>query len=162
MLWGATFLLGLYGAYFGAALGIMLLAVLGVLLPDDIQRSNALKGMLSLVMNAIAVVYFAFFGPVAWSLAAIMAVGAVAGGWSGVGVARRLGRTWLRRVVVGYGLVVAGVLLYRLVVDRMMASRADLDRFSGLPSQTVSEVADRHDRCRHSGRLPASLSGGGT
>lgn len=115
LLWGSTFLLGVYGAYFGAALGIMLLAALGVLLPDDIQRSNALKGMLSLVMNAIAVVYFAFFGPVAWAMAAVMAVGAVAGGWSGVGVARRLGRTWLRRVVVAYGVVVAAVLIYRLL-----------------------------------------------
>jgi uncharacterized protein len=114
-LWLSTLALGIYGAYFGAALGIMLLAVLGVLLPDDIQRSNALKGMLSLVINAVAVVYFAFLGPVVWWAAAVMAVGAVLGGYGGAGLARRLGRTWLRRSVIVYGVFVALVLLYRLV-----------------------------------------------
>jgi len=109
----AVFALAVYGAYFGAGLGILTLAVLGILLPDDIQHSNALKGMLSLVINAIAVVYFAFFGPVRWGPAAIMAVGALAGGYLGVGVARRLGRRWLRIAVIGYGLVVAGVLFVR-------------------------------------------------
>jgi uncharacterized membrane protein YfcA len=116
-LWLATFLLGVYGAYFGAALGIMLLAVLGVLLPDDIQRSNALKGMLSLVINAVAVVYFAFLGPVVWWAAAVMAVGAVFGGYGGAGLARRLGRTWLRRVVISYGVFVALFLLGRLATS---------------------------------------------
>lgn len=112
-LWMVTFLLGVYGAYFGAALGIMLLAALGVLLPDDIQRSNALKGLLSLVINAVAVLWFALFGPVLWPAAAVMAAGAVAGGWLGVGLARRLGQRWLRRAVIGYGAFVAAVLVLR-------------------------------------------------
>ena len=60
----STFVLAIYGAYFGAGLGILTLAFLSILLPDDIQHSNALKGMLSLIINAIAVVYFALFGPV--------------------------------------------------------------------------------------------------
>ncbi len=105
-----TFLLAIYGAYFGAGLGIMLLAVLGIFLPDEIQHSNALKGMLSLLMNAMAVAWFAVFGPVAWGVAAVMAAGAVAGGYLGVGVARRLGRRWLRLAVVTYGLIAAMVL----------------------------------------------------
>jgi hypothetical protein len=113
LLWAVTFLLGVYGAYFGAALGIMLLATLGVLLPDHIQRSNALKGLLSLVINAVAVLCFALLGPVVWPAAAVMAVGSVAGGWLGVGLARRLGQRWLRRAVIGYGAFVALVLILR-------------------------------------------------
>jgi len=111
---GSVFLLAVYGAYFGAGLGIMTLAVLGILLPDDIQRSNALKGFLSLLINAAAVLYFAFFGPVQWVPAMIMAVGALAGGYLGVGVARKLGRRPLRISVITYGLLVAGILFYRL------------------------------------------------
>jgi uncharacterized membrane protein YfcA len=107
----ATFLAAVYGGYFGAGLGIMLLAVLGAFLPDDLQRLNALKGLLSLVISAVAVVYFALFGPVAWGAAAIMAVASLAGGQGGVRVARRLSATALRWVVVVFGTAVAIVLL---------------------------------------------------
>ncbi len=107
------FLLAVYGAYFGAGLGILTLAVLGILLPDNIQHSNALKGMLSLLINAIAVLYFALFGPVEWGPALVMAAGALAGGYLGVGAARRLGRKWLRVAIVAYGVVVAVVLFVR-------------------------------------------------
>ena len=96
------------------ALGIITLAFLSILLADDIQHSNALKGMLSLIINAVAVVYFALFGPVrlgrrrpSWRSARI------AGGYLGVGVARRLGRRWLRIVVIAYGLVVVIVLFVK-------------------------------------------------
>jgi uncharacterized membrane protein YfcA len=111
----ATFLLAIYGAYFGAALGIITLAVFTILIPDDIQHSNALKGMQSLLINAAAVVYFALFGPVRWGPVAVMAVGAVLGGYLGVGVARRLGRQWLRLAVIAYGTIAAVVLLWQLV-----------------------------------------------
>lgn len=111
----ATFGNAIYGAYFGAGLGIITLAFLTILLPDDIQHSNALKGMLSLIINAVAVAWFALFGPVEWAPAAVMAVGAIAGGYLGVGVARKLGRVWLRYAVIAYGLVVAGVLFAQLV-----------------------------------------------
>jgi uncharacterized protein len=111
----AMFLLGIYGAYFGAALGIMTLAVFTIFLAEDIQRLNALKGVSSLIINAVAVVGFMLFGPVRWLPAAIMAVGAIAGGYLGVGVARRLGKRWLRFTVIGYGLVVVVVLFYRLL-----------------------------------------------
>lgn len=110
---GSIFLLAVYGAYFGAGLGIMTLAILGILLPDDIQHSNALKGLLSALINFVAVVYFAAFGPVEWAPAAVMAVAALIGGYYGVGVARRLGRRWLRIAVIAYGLVVALVLLFQ-------------------------------------------------
>jgi uncharacterized membrane protein YfcA len=110
----ATFLLAIYGAYFGAALGIMTLAVLTVLMPDDIHRSNALKGMNSLLINAVAVLWFGVFGPVRWGPAAVMAVGAVLGGYLGVGLARKLGRQWLRLSVIAYGTIVAIVLFIQL------------------------------------------------
>lgn len=111
----AMFLLGIYGAYFGAALGIMTLAVFTIFLAEDIQRLNALKGVSSMIINAVAVVGFMLFGPVRWIPAAVMAVGALVGGYLGVGVARRLGKKWLRTSVIGYGVVVAAVLFYRLV-----------------------------------------------
>jgi len=113
LLYLATFGLAVYGAYFGAGLGIITLAFLGILLPDDIQHSNALKGLLSALINFVAVVYFAFFGPVEWAPAAVMALAALAGGYLGVGVARRLGKRWLRLTVIGYGVLVAVVLLVR-------------------------------------------------
>ena len=107
----SVFLMSIYGAYFGAGLGILLLAMLTILVPDDLQNSNALKGLLSLLINAVAVVYFAAFGPVRWGPMAIMAVGALGGGYLGAGVARRLGSGSLRFAVVSYGVVVAVVLL---------------------------------------------------
>lgn len=103
----AIFLLGVYGAYFGAGLGTMTLAALSILLPDDLQKSNALKGMLSLVINAVAVAVFVFSGLVAWAPAVIMAVAALAGGYIGVHFARRLSARLLRALVVGYSLTVA-------------------------------------------------------
>ena len=106
-----TFLAAVYGGYFGAGLGIMLLAVLGAFLPDDLQRLNALKGLLSLVISAVAVVYFALFAPVAWAAAAVMAVTSLAGGQLGVRLARRLSATALRWLVVAFGTAVAAVLL---------------------------------------------------
>lgn len=107
----AVFAVAIYGAYFGAGLGILTLALLTILLPDDIQKSNALKGMLSLMINAAAVVYFAAFGPVRWGPALLMAVAALAGGYLGVYVARALGAEWLRRAVIVFAAVVAVVLL---------------------------------------------------
>lgn len=109
----AVFVLSVYGAYFGAGLGILLLAALGILLPDELQRSNALKGFLSLAINAVAVAWFAVFGPVQWAAAATMAVSALAGGYLGADVARALGARWLRIAVIGYGLIVITVIWAR-------------------------------------------------
>ncbi|GIW12793.1 MAG: UPF0721 transmembrane protein [Tepidiforma sp.] len=110
---GAVFVLAIYGAYFGGGLGIIMLAVLGILLPDDLQHSNALKGLLSALINFAAVAYFVLFGPVEWGAVAVMATGALAGGYLGAGLARRLGASRLRLAVIGYGVVAALVLLAR-------------------------------------------------
>ena len=111
----AMFALAIYGAYFGAGLGILTLAFLGIFLPDDLQHSNALKGLLSALINLVAVVYFVALGPVRWGPAAAMAVGALFGGYLGVGVARRLGRERSRRAVIAYAVVVATVMLVQQV-----------------------------------------------
>jgi len=102
-LFGAT----VYGGYFGAGLGIVTLALLGVLLSDDIQRLNALKGLISLLVAVVSAVAFAFFGPVAWDAAAIVGVACLAGGVAGVRVARRLSARLLRGVVIVFGVGVA-------------------------------------------------------
>lgn len=109
----AVFVLAVYGAYFGAGLGILTLAVLGIVLPDDLQRSNALKGVLSLLINAVAVVYFAAFGPVEWPPALVMALAALTGGYAGAHLARQLSPRLLRTAVVVFSVVAALVLLVR-------------------------------------------------
>lgn len=103
----AALLGGLYGAYFGAALGVMLLAALGVLLPDDLQRLNALKGLLSLVVAVLAALVFAIFGPVHWAAALVLAVTSYAGGHGGGAVARRLPAAALRLGVAVFGIAVS-------------------------------------------------------
>ena len=107
----AVFAATVYGGYFGAGLGIMLLAVLGVFVDDDLQRLNALKGVLSLLVAVVAAVGFALFGPVAWDAAAIIGAACLAGGVLGVSAARRLRAGVLRSVVIAYGVGVALVLL---------------------------------------------------
>jgi uncharacterized membrane protein YfcA len=103
----------IYGSYFGAGLGVLLLAVLGVLLQDGLQRLNALKGLLSLIVNLVGVLIFAVSGTVDWAFAGILAVSALAGGYFGVGIARRIPPNALRAAVVLFGTVVAVVLLVR-------------------------------------------------
>jgi uncharacterized membrane protein YfcA len=107
----AIFLAAVYGAYFGAGLGIMTLAFLSILVPDDIQHANALKGLLAMLINGLAAAYFAVSGLVEWGPVVVMALGAVAGGYLGVSVARRFPAGVLRASIVAYGVVVAVVLL---------------------------------------------------
>lgn len=109
---GAQLLASIYGAYFTAGLGILILAFLGIFLRDNLQRLNALKGLLSVVINGVSALYFALFGPVVWPVAALMAVASWTGGYLGVRVARRLSPSRLRAVVLIYGV---GVALWLLV-----------------------------------------------
>lgn len=96
-----------YGSYFGAGLGVMLLGTLGIFLGDDLQRVNALKNALSLLINTVALVAFAVFGPVAWNAVVIMAVASLVGGYSGARLARRVAAVVLRIGVITFGVVVA-------------------------------------------------------
>jgi hypothetical protein len=109
----AVLLAAIYGAYFGAGLGIVLLAVLGLAIPDSLQRLNGLKQVLSVVINSVAVVAYGVFGPVAWTAVAVMAVASLAGGRLGGGFARRLSPILLRVVVLGFGVTVGCILLAR-------------------------------------------------
>lgn len=108
----AQLLAAIYGAYFTAGLGILILAILGIFLHDNLQRLNALKGLLSVIINGVSALYFALFGPVVWPVAALMAVASWTGGYLGVRVARRLSPSRLRAVVLVYGV---GVALWLLV-----------------------------------------------
>jgi hypothetical protein len=84
-----------------------MLAVLGIFVEDGLQRLNALKGLLSLVINLVAAVCFVVAGRVAWEAVAIMAVASLLGGRMGVTLARRLDDRLLRALVVGFGVAVA-------------------------------------------------------
>lgn len=101
------FLAAVYGGYFGAGLGILVLAVLGIYLEGDLHEINALKGVLSLVVGVASAVFFAIFAPVAWGAAGVMAVASLAGGQAGVRLVRRLSPTLLRAVVVVFGVAVS-------------------------------------------------------
>ena len=107
----AVFLAAIYGGYFGAGIGIMFIAILAIFLDDDIQRLNALKGLLSLVVAIVTAVGFVLFGPVAWIAALIIGATCLLGGWLGVRAVRRLPATALRWAIIGYGAIVAVVLM---------------------------------------------------
>ena len=106
-----VFAASVYGGYFGGALGIVLLAILGALLIDGLQRLNALKGLLSLVVGIVAALGYALFGPVHWGAAALIAAGALVGGRGGAALARRLRPDVLRWAIVAYGTTAAVILL---------------------------------------------------
>ena len=104
----------IYGGYFGAGNGILMLAAMGLLGITDIHRANGLKNYLGMCLNSVAVLGFALTGLVSWHLALLMALGAVAGGYYGASAARLVGRTAIRRVVILIGFIIAGVMLWRL------------------------------------------------
>lgn len=101
------FLVGVYGGYFGAGIGILMLAALGLLGFTDIHRMNALKNLLAICINGVAAVYFIFSGAVIWSDVLVMTFAAVAGGYLGARLAYRLGRRFVRRAVIAVGLVMS-------------------------------------------------------
>ena len=108
-------LVGLYGGYFGAGMGIMMLTVLSVLGMTDILKMNALTSLYALCINGIAAVLFVLSHMVRWHYVLVMAVFAVAGGWGAAGVARRVGRTAVRRFVIALGYVITVVLFIRIM-----------------------------------------------
>jgi len=107
LLLAGVFATGVYGGYFGAAQGVILIALLAILLNDDIQRLNALKNVLSAAASGAAALFFIAAGPVAWLPALLLAAGSIAGGQLGALVARRLRPGLLRVVFVVVGILVA-------------------------------------------------------
>ena len=104
----------IYGGYFGAGNGILMLAAMGLLGIADIHRANGLKNYLGMCLNSAAVIGFALTGLVTWPVALVMSVGAIAGGYYGASAARRIGRVWIRRIVILIGFVIGCIMLWRL------------------------------------------------
>jgi uncharacterized membrane protein YfcA len=96
-------LVALYGGYFGAGIGILMLAALSILGLTDIHEMNGLKNFFAICINGVAALYFIWAKMVYWPDVIIMAVGAIVGGYGGAGLARRMGRVAVRRAVIGIG-----------------------------------------------------------
>jgi uncharacterized membrane protein YfcA len=107
----AAFFTGIYGGYFGAAQGVIMLAVLRLCFTDDLQRLNGVKNVLAMVANGVAALLFIAVAHVAWDAAALIAVGSIAGAQIGATVGRRLPERALRWVVVSAGTIVGVVLI---------------------------------------------------
>jgi len=103
--WVLVYGTGVYGGYFGAAQGVLLMAILGVGLTETMQRNNATKNVLALLVNLVAAIVFIFVADVDWAVAGLIAVGSVIGGQIGATVGRRLPSWALRGVIVVVGVV---------------------------------------------------------
>jgi uncharacterized membrane protein YfcA len=110
---GMVLLSSAYGGYFGAALGVMLVAALGLVLATSLARVSALKNTISAVVGLVTLLVFAVFGPVDWVDVGILAPATVTGGYVGARLARRLPARVLRRLIVAFAGVVGVVLLAR-------------------------------------------------
>lgn len=109
--WPAVLLTGVYGGYFGAAQGVLLMGVLGIGVAQSLQRSNAVKNVLAAAVNGVAGLVFVFVAEVDWRVVALIGVGSVVGGLIGAKVGRRLPPLALRAVIVVVGLTAFTVLL---------------------------------------------------
>lgn len=105
-----VFLTGIYGGYFGAAQGVILIALLAIFVHDDLQRLNGTKNVLAMLVNTAASVLFIFFSTLSWSVVGLIAAGSVVGGQLGARIGRRLPAAALRWVIVTVGVVVACIL----------------------------------------------------
>jgi uncharacterized membrane protein YfcA len=110
---GLQLLVGVYGGFFGAAMGIVMLAFLPLVLGDGIQRRNAVKNLLAVLINGVASIYFVAVGLVSGRAALLMGAGAVAGGFVGGHLARRAPAAVVRGLVVAIGLGISALLAYR-------------------------------------------------
>lgn len=107
------FLVSVYGGYFGAGMGILMLAALGLIGLTDLHQMNGLKNLLAICINGVAAIYFALRGAVDWRDALLMAVAAILGGLTGARLAHRLGRKFVRGAVVAIGLTMTVALFLR-------------------------------------------------
>lgn len=110
--WPAVLGAGVYGGYFGAAQGVLLMAILGIGVADTLQRHNATKNVLALLVNAVAAVVFVFVADVDWLVVLLVAAGSMVGGQIGSTVGRRLPAPVLRGVIVVVGLTALVTLLW--------------------------------------------------
>ena len=101
------FCVGVYGGYFGAGIGILMLAALGLLGFTDLHEMNALKNLFAICINGVAALYFIILGAVIWLDVLVMIVAAIVGGYAGARLAYRLGRRFVRYAVIAIGLVMS-------------------------------------------------------
>ncbi|HEX6450096.1 MAG TPA: sulfite exporter TauE/SafE family protein [Trebonia sp.] len=111
LLWCLVFCTGIYGGYFGAAQGVLLIGLLGVALGDSLQRVNAVKNILAALVNGAAAVVFIIVSHIAWGPAALIALGSVIGGQAGAKVGRKLPPWGLRALIVCVGVAALAKLL---------------------------------------------------
>ena len=109
--WPAVAATGVYGGYFGAAQGLLLMAVLGIGVADSMQRHTATKNVLALIVNAVAALVFIAVADVDWEVAGLIALGSVVGGQLGATVGRRLSPALLRAVIAVVGITALVALL---------------------------------------------------
>ena len=107
------FLASIYGGYFGGGLSVIVLAVLALVSHESLKRLNASKQVVALCVNVAAAIFFLFTGKVVWSAAAVMAVGALAGGAIGGFAADWVRPSVLRGIVVVFGVAISIVYLVR-------------------------------------------------
>jgi uncharacterized protein len=107
LLLAGVYATGIYGGYFGAGQSVILIALLAILIADDLQRLNGLKNAIAFVINAMAAVLFIAVAPVAWEAVLLIAIGSIVGGQVGATVGRRMSPTILRIAVIAIGLIVA-------------------------------------------------------
>jgi uncharacterized protein len=103
MVTGFQLLVALYGGYFGAGIGILMLSSLAFMAVGDIHHMNGIKTVLAAVINGVAVIVFIIQEKVQWNFAAAMAVAAIAGGYLGARIARRMDPTYVRTIVIAIG-----------------------------------------------------------
>ena len=108
------FFSAIYGGYFGAGNGILMLAAMGLLGLNELHRANGIKNFLGICINSIAVVSFWLAGLVVWQDALVMACGALAGGYFGASMAMRIGQVWVRRGVVAIGFIIFAAMVWKL------------------------------------------------
>jgi uncharacterized membrane protein YfcA len=108
------FFSAMYGGYFGAGNGILMLAALGLLGLNELHRANGIKNFLGICINSIAVLSFALAGLVVWQDALVMAFGALAGGYFGATMAVRVGQAWVRKGVIVIGLIIFVAMIWKL------------------------------------------------
>ncbi|MEV5412460.1 sulfite exporter TauE/SafE family protein [Thermopolyspora sp. NPDC052614] len=112
LLWLGVLGTGVYGGYFGAAQGVILIALLGILLDDGLQRLNAAKNVMAFLVNTVAAVLFILLAEVDWTAALLIAVGSTVGGFLGARIGRRLPAFALRVVIACIGVVAIIKLVY--------------------------------------------------
>ena len=114
--WGAVlfqFIVAVYGGYFGAGIGILMLATLGFIGLEDIHQMNTLKTMLGSLINFVAALLFIFAGLIHWPKAGVMTLGALVGYFLGSYSSQQIPQRWVRRIITAIGLALSGVLFYQ-------------------------------------------------